>query len=230
MLILALDSSATVASVCLAEDEKILSLFNIGSIKSHSEILLPMIKNSLQKAKKTIDDIDLFACASGPGSFTGLRIGISTIKGLAFGKGKPCVGVSTLASLSVPFENEVFKDKIVCPVMDARRGCFFNALFSGGERLCPDRYISSQELEEELKEIGKPVLFTGDGYELALNSINYDKIEHTPTPMRYSCAANIATLAAKTYKSDPDGNYSDASLAPFYLRPSQAEKTLMGEN
>ena len=130
MLIFALDSTAVVGSVALCRDEKPLASFTIKNGNTHSETLLPMVEAVLKSAGVTVADIDLFACSVGPGSFTGVRIGAATIKGLAFDKSKPCIGVSTLESLAyngaIPADGKV----ILCPAMNARRAQVYNALFA----------------------------------------------------------------------------------------------------
>lgn len=126
MLILAMDSTAVAASVALLTDGAPLAAFHLDNGNTHSETLLPMVESVLRCTGKTVDDIDLFAVSAGPGSFTGVRIGVATVKGLAFGKGKPCVGVSTLEALA---ENLVPTGGLLCPVMNARRGQVYNALF-----------------------------------------------------------------------------------------------------
>ena len=119
MKILSLDSTAIVSTVAICENERLLAQFTINNGNTHSETLLPMIEASLKVLKLTVDDIDLFACSAGPGSFTGVRIGASTVKGLAFNKNKPCAPVSSLDALA---HNLLYADGIVCPVMNARRG------------------------------------------------------------------------------------------------------------
>ena len=125
MKILALDSTAAVCSCAVCEDEKILSVFTVNSGNTHSETLLPMIEASLRMLSLEVCDIDLFAFSEGPGSFTGVRIGAATLKGLAFGRNKPCVGVSTLKALA---SNLSGMSGIVCPVMNARRNQVYLSL------------------------------------------------------------------------------------------------------
>ena len=164
MKILAIDSTAIVGSCAVLEDEKLLSLFTVNNGNTHSETLLPMIEASLKLLGLNADDIDLFALSEGPGSFTGVRIGAATIKGLAFGKDKPCVGVSTLEALA---ENLSSFNGIVCPAMNARRNQVYNALFRSKDgklqRLTEDRAVSVSELEEELEAFSEPVYICGDG-------------------------------------------------------------------
>ena len=125
MLILALDSTAVVGSVALCRDEKVIASFTVKNGNTHSETLLPMVEAVLRSANVRACDVDLFACSTGPGSFTGVRIGTATVKGLAFGRDVCCLGVSTLEALA---ENAVPTDALICPVMNARRGQVYNAL------------------------------------------------------------------------------------------------------
>ena len=149
--ILALDSTADVSSVAVCEGEKLLSEITINTGNTHSQTLLPSVEMALKLAELSVDDVDLFTCSVGPGSFTGVRIGVATVKGLAFGKDKPCVPVSTLDALAYNLRGY---NGIICPVMNARRMQVYNALFRCENgiltRLCDDRAISIAELEAEL--------------------------------------------------------------------------------
>lgn len=230
MKILAIDSTAIVASCAVCEDERLLASFTLNNGNTHSENLLPMIESALKLLKLTPDDIDLFALSEGPGSFTGVRIGSATIKGLAFGKNKPCIGVSTLEALAC---NLIGFDGILCPVMNARRNQVYNALFEchGGEmrRLTPDRAISVEELEEELANYSMPVYLTGDGDFLMLES-ETKKTDYafTPEPLRYQNGYSVAFCALSKFHAGEIKN--DLTLNPTYLRPSQAERTRNEQN
>lgn len=226
MKILALDSTAKSATVSLCDGEALVTLYSVTAGLNHSVTLLPMIENALKTAEWDIDDIDMYAVSEGPGSFTGVRIGVSLIKGLAFGKGKPCVGVSTIEALAY---NLKYIDGIVCPVMDARREQVYNGIFrsEGGKmtRLSEDRAIPLKELEKELKEkySGQKIYLCGDGYELGERVMD---IEFSPTPvtLREQNAYSVAQTAYAKYNADPDGDYSDNNLKPTYLRVPQAER------
>ena len=172
MLILALDSAALSGSVALCEDGVLIAECTVCTGHTHSETLLPMVEAVLRAAGRQVGDIGLFACTVGPGSFTGVRIGAATVKGLAFGRGVPCIGVSTPEALA---ENGVqlaaATGGLLCPVMNARREQVFNALFEVRDgqacRLCADRALPMVELGHGLAEdpayAGRPVLLTGDG-------------------------------------------------------------------
>ena len=220
MKILALDSSGASASACITDGEKLISLFTAASQQKHSCTLLPMAEQALQAAGLEISDIDAFAVNEGPGSFTGVRIGISLIKGLAFGTQKPVLGVSSLEALAHNLEGY---GGIVCPVMDARRGQFYNALFKDGERLTPDRLITASELQSELEGYGLPVYFVGDGTSVATELIKSDLVKNVPHVLTVSSAYGTAVCAYRNYL-DGKGIYTDEALQPVYLRMSQAER------
>ena len=167
MKILAVDSSAVTASVCLSEDRKICGEFFVNTRQKHSRTLMPMLENLLQCTGVSLAEIDLFAVSEGPGSFTGVRIGVSCVKGLAMPFDKPCVGISSLEAMA---RNLTATEGILCAVMDARCGQVYNALFSceGGvlRRLTPDRAIAMEDLAVECSTYQKPIYLVGDGAEL----------------------------------------------------------------
>ena len=223
MKILALDSSAVVASVALCEDETLLAEYTINNGNTHSETLLPMIETLLSHFGITVNDVDLFAASTGPGSFTGVRIGTATLKGLAFAKETPCVGISTLEALA---ENAAAFSGLVCPVMNARRSQVYTALFrSDGQtltRLVPDSALAIAALDELLSAYGEPVIFVGDGYRITLDALKKTEAREIPDRLRHQSAYSVAQVARRVYKS---GNATDdASLSVTYLRLSQAER------
>ncbi len=228
MLILALDSTALVGSVALCENEKLISEITVNTGHTHSETLLPMVESILKLCNYTVDDVDLFACTTGPGSFTGVRIGAATVKGLAYGKGKPCVGVSTPEALAY---NSIMSDGLLCPVMNARRMQVYNALFSckgqAMTRLCEDRALSITELGEELRTYDTPIYLTGDGTELVYSTLAKEgfpaeRLVLQPERIRHQSGYSVAQVALAMYRQGLVT--SDAALAPVYLRPSQAER------
>lgn len=223
MLILAMDSTAVAASVALLSDGAPLAAFHLNNGNTHSETLLPMAESVLRCTGKTVNDIDLFAVSAGPGSFTGVRIGVATVKGLAFGKGKPCVGVSTLEALA---ENLVPTGGLLCPVMNARRGQVYNALFrveNGAlTRLCPDRALSVEELEAELLTYSEPVTLCGDGAEPVKNSFTKCDVALPSLTLIEQNAVSVALCAARMAKEGR--TCTDKELKPVYLRMPQAER------
>lgn len=222
MKILALDSSATVATVALCDDERLLAEFTIDNGNTHSETLLPMVESVLRLFDLSTDEIDLFAASSGPGSFTGVRIGASTVKGLAFDTQKPCIGVSTLEALA---ENLSMMQGLVCPVMNARRKQVYTALFrfeNGiGTRLMQDSAIAISELDELLEAYSEPVYLVGDGYQITKELLKHPSYD-THERLKHQSAYSVAQVAKRLYQSG--FCTSDAEMKPTYLRPSQAER------
>lgn len=224
MLILAFESSAKPASVALMRDGQLLSQVAQCSALTHSRTLLPMAEDMLKNAELTIDDVDVFAVAQGPGSFTGIRIGVSAVKGLAWASDKKCIGVSTLEAMAW---NGVSVGGVICPVMDARRSEVYNALFEIKEgrpvRLTEDRPISLALLAEEVKALGRPVLLVGDGTEIAKAYFDQHSVPCAAAAenIRWQSAWGVA-MAAKEKEA-----YSADALLPVYLRLSQAERERM---
>ena len=176
MKVLALESSAGIAGVALLEDEKILYLSEDVLGHTHSETLLPMIAECLERHGLEPKDVDLFACAAGPGSYTGVRIGVATVKGLASGSGKPCIGVSSLEALA---HNCTDLEGVLCPVMDARRDQMYTALFEcrRGEvkRRSEDALLPLEQLDRVLKALGRQVYLIGDGAQKAEEKLTFPK-------------------------------------------------------
>lgn len=222
MKILAMDSSAVAASVALCEDGRLLGESTILNGNTHSQTLLPMVESLLAQFEITTDEIDLFAVSNGPGSFTGVRIGVATLKGLAFGKNKPCVGVSTLEALA---NNLAVTDGLICPVMNARRKQVYTALFRAKdgmlERLLPDSALAITELDELLKGYNEPIRLVGDGYDVTLEGLTVKTVP-VPDRLRHQSAYSVAQVALACHQN---GNtQTDVSTVATYLRPSQAER------
>ena len=226
MLILAVDSSASPASVCLFEDGKVLAEYYINTKLTHSQTLAVMIESALNVTRVAPADIDCFAVNSGPGSFTGVRIGVSAVKGMAYAVDKPCTAVSTLECMAYGF---LASNAVICSCMDARRRQVYNAVFrvSEGrvERLCEDRAIGIDELLSDLNRYNEPVILAGDGAELVYDSSKELKnIVLAPAAMRFQRASATAVIAYE--KLSRGESLSAASLMPSYLRLSQAEREL----
>ena len=223
MKILALDSTAIAASVALCEDDALLGEYTIQNGNTHSETLLPMVESLLKHFELTPNEIDLFALSAGLGSFTGVRIGAATIKGLAFGTKKPCLGVSTLEALAY---NLIGQNGLICPVMNARRKQVYTALFrcKDGqlERLLPDSALAITELDELLRDYpNEPLYLCGDGYDITAELLTHP-IAPTPERLRHQSAFSVAQVARAALQSGIQT--SDVEMAPSYLRPSQAER------
>lgn len=223
MLILSVDSTATPASVCLYDD-KVIAEYYVHTGLTHSQTLTAMIDSVLKVTGTDPASIDCYAVNSGPGSFTGVRIGVSAVKGMAYATAKPCVAVSTLESMAY---NLLYCDAIICACMDARRQQVYNALFRvhGGraERLCEDRAIGIAELTEELKSYDERIILVGDGAQLVFQSgSEINCLLLAPENLRYQRASSTAMIAAQ--KIDRGESVSAAALMPSYLRLSQAER------
>ena len=223
MKILAFESSAVSASVALVEDEKLIaqSFQNCGL--THSRTLLPMAEALLQNCGITLDEIDAFAVAHGPGSFTGVRIGVATVKGLALGTDKPCIGVSTLDAMA--HGTRALGNRLCC-VMDARAGQVYNALFTVEDglvhRLCDDRALKLIDLGEEIRET--PYFLVGDGAVLCYTTckeLGLD-VRLAPPHLRLQHAWGVARGALELARTG--GLVTAAALAPVYHRLSQAER------
>lgn len=223
MKILALDSTAVVGTVALCEDARMVAHYTLNTGNTHSQTLLPMIESALSSAEWEINDLDLIAVSNGPGSFTGVRIGVATVKGLAFGKDIPCAGVSTLEALAY---NLRYFNGILCPVMNARRAQVYNALFSCKNgvltRLCPDRAIAIAELDAELAAMQQPVYLVGDGYDITARGFAQTQITPVPEELRVQSGYSVAMCGLAAYERGEATD--DTSLAVVYLRPSQAER------
>ena len=231
MIYFALDSTETTAAVALTRDRELLGQATLRAGLTHSETLLPLLETLMAGAHLTYDDIDVFACSAGPGSFTGVRIGAATVKGLAFGRGKPCLGVSACEALAY---NLLGFDGLAVAVMDARRSQLYNAVFrlreGGLERLTPDRVISAEALADELSSCDEPIRFVGGGYAIACEAAEkLATVRETPQLLRYQNAYGTALAALAQIESGAAlDSLTDRSLSPVYLRPSQAERTKNG--
>ncbi len=225
MKILAVDTSAKVSSVAVVQDGKIMSESFMNTGLTHSQTLMPMVKSVLDMANINVSDIDCFAVNNGPGSFTGVRIGVSAIKGMAQPTGKMCVEVSTLESLAY---NLLGVECTAVACMDARCAQVYTATFRCGEtveRLTDDEAVAIKDMEEKLKNCEKPIIFVGDGAELCYNYYK-DKLTCTLASefLRYERATSTAFVAAK--KAENGETVTPEKLMPLYLRLPQAEREL----
>ncbi|MBQ6997444.1 MAG: tRNA (adenosine(37)-N6)-threonylcarbamoyltransferase complex dimerization subunit type 1 TsaB [Oscillospiraceae bacterium] len=225
MLLLAFETSAKAASVALFDGEILLGESYQNTGLTHSQTLLVMAQELLSQCRKTPADVQAVAVANGPGSFTGVRIGVAAAKGFAWGSDIPCYGVSTLEAMALGLGAY---DGIVCPVMDARRSQVYNALFdaspAGLVRTAPDRAISLAELGEELKNAKKPIFLVGDGSKLCYDTLK-DTVPGLVLPPQHrmhqrALGVGLAALQQIAAGDSGDGN----ALAPNYLRLSQAER------
>lgn len=224
MKLLAIDSSAKTASVAVTDGEALLSEAFVNAGLTHSRTLMPMVDNALRQADLTVNDIDALCVNAGPGSFTGIRIGVAAVKGLALSKNLPCAAVSTLESIAYGFTDE---NCVVCAAMDARCAQVYTALFrcSQGrvERLCEDKAIAIKDLANELSEYSETVYLAGDGAEICYSAMKdiLPNVKLSAQSRRYQRAFGTALAAIK------NNNFADSSLlAPVYLRLPQAEREL----
>ena len=224
MKLLALESSAKAASCAVFEDGQVLASAWQSAGLTHSRTLLPMVEDMLRNSGWALRDVDGIAVAAGPGSFTGLRIGVASAKGLAWGAEKPCVPVSTLEAMAWPLAH--LEGVTVC-AMDARRQQIYNAVFRarGGalERLRPDRAVSLEEAAADLAELGEPLTIVGDGAALCGDFFREQNISCrlAPVHLRLQSAVGVGLAACRLW---PDGAVDPQALAPVYLRLSQAER------
>ena len=222
MLMLSIESSAKAASVALCRDGELIAQSFQRSGLTHSRTLLPMAEDLLKNTDTPKSALESVAVACGPGSFTGVRIGVATAKGLCWGLNISAVGVSTLEAMAhlAPCADGT----VICPVMDARRDQVYNALFEnadrGTRRLCPDRALSAAELAGELKALGRPVWVLGDGWQVCIDALKKAGVPYVLAPevIRWQNAWGVALAA----QDKPAVNA--AELLPVYLRLSQAER------
>ncbi len=226
MLILGLETTATAASCALCRDGEMLAMSYQRSKLTHSSTLLPMVEEMLDHAQLTVRDVDAVAVAQGPGSFTGVRIGVATVKGLCWGAEKKAIGVSTLEAMmcSALFAAE---GSVICPVMDARRAQVYGAVFDAdGSRLSEDAAIAADELAAQVKAMGRSALVLGDGWAVFEKALRELAVPHRimPEPLRYQNAWGVCLAAM-----DKEPRGAD-ELLPVYLRLSQAERERQEKN
>ena len=231
MLILAFETSAKAGSVALLQDGRLLGESYQNTGLTHSQTLLSMAEHLLQSCGYSPKDVQAIAVAAGPGSFTGVRIGVAAAKGFAWGLDIPCCGVSTLEAMA---ENMGIYEGTVVPVMDARRSQVYNAVFkaSGGvlTRMAADRAISLEELGQELSKTEGPVYLVGDGSVLTYNTLR-EQLPGLILPPEHRMHQRAAGVALAAEKMLARGEKCDArALTPNYLRLSQAERERLEKN
>ena len=225
MLILAFETSAKAASVALMDGTKLLGESYQNTGLTHSQTLMVMAEDVLKQCGKSAQDVQAVAVAEGPGSFTGVRIGVAAAKGYAWGKEIPCYGVSTLEAMA---ESLGIYEGYICPAMDARRSQVYNALFRVEKgiisRVAEDRAIALADLKEELLTLEGPIFLVGDGSTLTYNTLG-DSVENLILPPEHRMhqrAVGVGLVAARMAAEGlaPSGG----ELTPNYLRLSQAER------
>lgn len=225
MTILGIDTSAVSCGAAVLRDGKIISDVYLNVGLTHSQTLMTAVDSSLKNCGLTLGDIDIIAVAAGPGSFTGIRIGVSAVKGMAFERRIPVYGVSTLEALACTVRR---KNCVICPVMDARCSQVYTALFSfDGEktvRLCGDEPLKLDELKEKLSAYPRPVVFVGDGTGAVRKYFgDGDGTEYFSELFTFQHGSGVAFAANMMYNSGVEPVDGD-ELFPVYLRLSQAER------
>ena len=238
MKILAIDTSSSICSVCITEDEKLLYKKELEDSKTHSQKLMPMIDTVLKNTNLQLEDMDLLACCIGPGSFTGIRIGIATIKAFADSLQIPVVGVNSLESLACNVESSYFneEDHYICSLIDAKNENVYYGLFQDSKDHqkghTPVGALATKTITEvinEIKELDKPVIFVGDGashYQYRIQE-TIKKCSFVTDAFHKQTSVSIAKCAFYYYQEEYYG--ASNTLVPLYLRKSQAERALEGE-
>lgn len=228
MITLAVDSSSKVATAALMKDERLLSEITLNDKREHSVILMTIIEDLLKANDLTVSDVDGYVVSKGPGSFTGLRIGMATIKGLSFGSNKPYVSLSSLDALAYSVSNF---DGLICPIMDALRNSVYTALYTSNivdsnvelEKLTDYSALDLDELIELIKSKNEKVIFIGDGLDKYKDYLikNCPNCYFPPNHLNIVRASSLGELGAKLLKN---GQFDDPNSTPFYLKKPQAER------
>lgn len=231
-MILAIESSSLVASVALADEDRIIAEYTTNQKKTHSQTLLPMIDEIFKITETDKNEISAIAVSAGPGSFTGLRIGAATAKGLGLALDKPLISIPTVDGLAY---NIPFTDKLICPIMDARRNQVYTGLYENMDgnqiTIMEQKAMAAEELISLLNETGRSAIFLGDGIPVYKTMLNEKlTIEHyyAPAHMNRQRAASVAALGMIYYTQGK--TESADSHVPNYLRMSQAERERMNHD
>ncbi len=220
MKILAMDTSSINATICILDENKIIGEYTVSNDRAHSQIIMPMLNDLLNNCSMTIKDIDVFAVVIGPGSFTGLRIGMAAMKTLAQSLSKPIIGASSLDEIAESF---YATNKIVCPILDARRNEVYNSMYLNGEKIVPERVVDLDEIFIELAN--KEAIFAGDAsvkYRERIMSFNNPLWQIAPPSISMQKASSLASIALRRAMNNDFDNLYD--LSPLYLRLPQAER------
>lgn len=225
MKIFALDCASVSASAALTDAGLLLGESFTNVKRTHSQTLLPMAESLLKNCRTDLSVVDVFAVTVGPGSFTGVRIGVAALKGMADAAGKPCFGVSALETAAYPFRTF---DGIVCAVMDARCEQVYTALFSGSTRLTEDSAMKITELADLLAGYNRPVLLTGDGAQKVLESLRGICSFPMTAASPQFCYPRASSAAYLAYEKLQNGAQTvpAKTLQPLYLRLPQAQREL----
>ena len=226
MIVLSVDSSSKVATGAILTDDVLLGEYILNDKREHSVILMPLIENLLKECNLTIDDIDGYVVSKGPGSFTGLRIGMATVKGMSFGNNKPYISISSLDALAY---NLISFNGIICPIMDALRENVYTALYKNNndslEKIMDYTALDIDELVNLLKSKNEEVIFVGDGLYKHKKYIcdNFPKAHFAPVHLNIIRASSLGELGLNLLRN---GICDDSNSAPIYLKKPQAEREL----
>lgn len=226
MIVLSMDSSSLVTTVALLRDEHLLGEFTLNFKREHSVILMEKIEMLLNDCNIDISEVDGFVVSKGPGSFTGLRIGMSTVKGLSMGSNKPYVSISSLDALAYSLINF---NGIICPIMDALRDSVFTSMYKNNngklEQILDYSALSLVELAQKSNDLNCPIIFTGDGVYKYKDYIkeNIPNALFAPNHLSVVKASSLAELGMEKLKN---GEFDDINSAPLYLKKPQAEREL----
>lgn len=224
MIVLAVDSSSKVATAALMKDDKLLGEITLNDKKEHSVILMTIIQELLEVNNLTVNDIDGYVVSKGPGSFTGLRIGMATIKGMSFGSNKPYVSVSSLDALALSVSNF---DGLICPIMDALRNSVYTSLYKSHngklEKIIDYCALDMKELVEIIKSKNEKVIFIGDGLDKNKDYLieNCPNCYFPPNHLNLIRASSLGELGIELLRN---GQLDDPNSTPFYLKKPQAER------
>ena len=226
MRILSIDSSSKVATAAIVNEDGLIAEYTLNNKAEHSVLIMEMIDNLLKSSNLTINDIDGFAVSKGPGSFTGLRIGLATIKGLSFGSNKPYISISTLDALAYSL---LHFDGIICPIMDALRDSVYTGLYKNNngflETILEPSALDLDELVTLLKEKNEKVIFTGDGL-IKHKEYLKNNLENSYFPPNHLSVIKASSLAELGLIELSKGNSDDPNSSPFYLKKPQAQREL----
>ena len=226
MIVLSIDSASKVATAALLDENNLIAEYTINNKLEHSTLIMDIVDKLLKDSDLDIDDVDGFVVSKGPGSFTGLRIGMATVKGLSFGSNKPYISISSLDALAYSLVN--FKG-IICPIMDALRSSVYTCLYKGNngtlEKINDYSALELDELIELLKEKGEDVIFTGD----AVNKHKDYLLEHLPNAVfapNHLSIIRASSLGELGLKMLLNNECDDLNSSPFYLKKPQAQRDL----
>lgn len=228
MIILAIDTSTNVASCAVMDDDKLLGESMVNSSVTHSQKLLPLISETLDRCKIDIEEIDVFAVANGPGSFTGLRIGVTTVNSLAQAVDKAVIGISTLEALA---QNISTSEKLIVPLIDARRDRSFTAIYKSDlakqeiETILEPDVLEMTEILQALDKRQEDIIFIGNGMDIyrdQIIDILDDRAYFAPVNLNIASASSLAAIAMKRAKDGQTQSYFE--LVPDYLRETQAQR------